>query len=124
MAIKRMTIIGVITWMLLSVNACTNIAPNDPTPTVWSGGVPPQNVAAVINDNRARWQKTLTTNYRYQLTINCFCFPQRDILPLTIEVRDGQLTKITANGGTPYPASDPMYAFVQDMRRLMLFLSH
>ncbi len=29
-------------------------------------------------------------------------------------VRAGQLAGITTNAGTPYPASDPMYAFVQD----------
>ena len=114
MQINRTTILGVMSWVLIIISGCTNLPSNDPTPTVWFGGAPPTNVAAVISDNRARWQAAQITDYRYQLSINCFCFPQRDILPLTIEVRAGQLAGITTNDGTPYLASDPMYAFVQD----------
>lgn len=110
----RMIIIGVLVQILFIMSGCTGVSPNDPTPSVWFGGVPPKNIVAVLNDNRERWQAAQIVNYRYQLTINCFCFPLSDILPLTIEVRDGQLATITAHDGTPYPASDPMYAFVQD----------
>lgn len=114
MPMPRMTILSLMTWMLLVMSACTNVPPRDATPSVWFGGVPPQNVAAVISDNRARWHAAQIADYRYQLDINCFCFPQRDILPLTMEVRAGQLAKITTNNGTAYPPSDPMYTFVQD----------
>ncbi len=110
----RVAMLSIMTWMLLAMSACTNIPPRDPTPSVWFGGESPQNVAVVISNNRARWQAAQIADYRYQLDINCFCFPQRDILPLTIEVRAGQLAKITTNNGTAYPPSDPMYTFVQD----------
>jgi hypothetical protein len=111
---KRMIIIGILAQILFILNGCTGVSPNDPTPSVWFGGVPPKNAAAVISNNRARWQAAQITDYRYQLTINCFCFPTRDILPLTIDVRAGHLAGITTNDGTPYPTNDPMYAFVQD----------
>lgn len=71
--------------------------PPDVTPVVPEGE---------LGENQAKWKNAGVQSYRFKLHIGCFC-AFRDRMPLTIEVRDGQVTSMTYSDGTPVPAGDP-----------------
>ena len=55
-----------------------------------------------LNENRAKWDSLGVAHYRYELTISCFC-PFRDVMPVTVEVKDGQIVSLTDVNGQPLP---------------------
>jgi hypothetical protein len=58
--------------------------------------------------NRQTWQDSGITNYRFSLTVGCFC-PFRDQMPLTVEVQNGEIISMTTPDGTLVAATDPNY---------------
>ena len=60
--------------------------------------------------NREKWQDANITHYRMELNISCFC-AFRDQMPLTVEVRDGQIVSMAAADGTLVLDTDPNYEF-------------
>jgi len=92
--------------------ACTALPANRPggqenvTPPAGSP-VAPQ---GELGENQAKWKNAGIQNYRFKLHIGCFC-AFRDKMPLTIEVRDGQVASMTYSDGTPVAADDPGHEF-------------
>jgi hypothetical protein len=60
--------------------------------------------------NQEKWQDANITHYRMQLNISCFC-AFRDQMPLTVEVRDGQIVSMAAVDGALVLDTDPNYEF-------------
>lgn len=60
--------------------------------------------------NREKWQQAGIDSYRFSLFVGCFC-PFSEKMPLSIEVRNGQVTSMTGSDGTPVPESDPNFEF-------------
>jgi len=56
------------------------------------------------------WQDANITHYRFEINISCFC-AFRDQMPLTVEVRDGQIVHMATVDGTLVLDTDPNYAF-------------
>ncbi|RJP49590.1 MAG: hypothetical protein C4557_11045 [Anaerolineaceae bacterium] len=74
--------------------------------------------------NLEKWQGANITRYRYTLFIGCFCVFM-DQMPLTVEVRDGEVASVTRSDGTAVSPSDSFYEFYEPyltMDRLFLEL--
>ncbi len=56
--------------------------------------------ASPLEQNRQKWQDAAISHYRFELSIGCFC-AFRGQMPLTIEVKDGQVVSMTDNQGNP-----------------------
>ncbi|MFM8370499.1 MAG: DUF6174 domain-containing protein [Chloroflexota bacterium] len=57
-----------------------------------------------------QWTDAGVSHYRYDLVIGCFC-PFSQDMPLTIEVKDGQVVSITNVEGVLLDASNPSYQY-------------
>ena len=57
-----------------------------------------------LRENQQKWAAQNVTHYRFELTIGCNC-PWRSLMPLKIEVKDGQVISMTDNNGQPIPAN-------------------
>ena len=68
--------------------------------------------ASEFDQNLAKWQDSGISHYTFDLMIGCFCV-FRDEMPLTIEVKDGEVVSITKANGSVVDASDPNYEFFQ-----------
>jgi len=53
-----------------------------------------------LASNTEKWDAQGVTHYRFELTISCFC-PFMDIMPVTVEVKDGQIVSLTDVNGQP-----------------------
>ncbi len=53
-----------------------------------------------LASNMDKWNKQGPTHYRFQLTISCFC-PFMDVIPVTVEVQNGQIVSLTDVNGQP-----------------------
>lgn len=58
-----------------------------------------------FNRNYEKWQMANISHYRFSLGVSCFCaFTQK--MPLSIEVKDGQVVSMTYNDGSAVPDSE------------------
>ena len=62
------------------------------------------------SQNREKWQDANITHYRMKLNISCFC-AFRNQMPLTVEVRDGQIISMETVDGSLVLDTDPNYEF-------------
>jgi len=53
-----------------------------------------------MRENQQKWAAQNVTHYKFDLTIGCNC-PWRSLMPLKIEVKDGQLVSMTDKNGQP-----------------------
>jgi hypothetical protein len=53
-----------------------------------------------LTKNREKWTAQDISHYRFELTISCFC-PFMDVMPVVVEVRDGQIVSLTGANGQP-----------------------
>ncbi len=65
-----------------------------------------------FDKNLAKWEDANISHYRYTLFIGCFCVFM-DQMPLTIEVKDGEVVSITRADGATVGAMDNFYEFYQ-----------
>jgi len=63
-----------------------------------------------LSRNREKWQDANITHYRFSFNISCFC-AFRDQMPLTVEVRDGQIVHMATVDGTLVLDTDQNYEF-------------
>lgn len=61
--------------------------------------------------NQQKWQDANIKHYRFQLNIGCFC-AYRDQMPLTVEVKDGQIMSMINANGDVVTDTDPAAAFM------------
>ncbi|GAB4497696.1 MAG: hypothetical protein OHK003_07170 [Anaerolineales bacterium] len=64
------------------------------------------------DQNLAKWQSADVTHYRFNLVIACFC-PFYQDMPLTIEVKDGEVISISRADGTLVEPADPNYQYYE-----------
>jgi hypothetical protein len=83
---------------LAFVLAACSAAPTEPT-------TPP--TAAPLTERDA-WENANVSHYRFVLDLSCFC-AFRDQMPLTIEVKDGEVVSITRADGQVVQSDDPSY---------------
>src|SRR5512138_1418306 len=58
-----------------------------------------------LKNARSRWEAAKITHYSYQLHVGCFCaFVEK--MPLSIEVKDGQVVSMAYKDGTPVSAEE------------------
>jgi hypothetical protein len=60
-----------------------------------------------LDSRAARWQTQNITSYDMKVHIGCFC-PFFDRMPLTVQVRDGQVVSVVDSQGQPVAADDPI----------------
>ena len=66
--------------------------------------------ASEYDQNLKKWQDADVAHYQFDLFIGCFC-PFRDMMPLTIEVQNGEVVSITQQDGTAVTENDPSYTY-------------
>ncbi len=58
-----------------------------------------------FNRNLEKWQMANVNHYRFSLAVSCFCaFMQK--MPLSIEVKDGQVVSMIYNDGSAVPDNE------------------
>jgi hypothetical protein len=82
--LKRLTIFV----FLIVLTACSAAPMATPTPL------------SPLVENRQKWESQNINHYRFTLSIICFC-AFSDKMPLTIEVKDGQVVSMVDNQGQP-----------------------
>jgi hypothetical protein len=88
--------------LLVAVTSCTSTPSLDPVVQSTDPGrtaTPPRGLDADGVAAWTRWQTQDLSDYRYQLTVGCFC----PAIRTTVEVRDGDVTLID---GKPYRGKD------------------
>ncbi len=60
------------------------------------------------DQNLKKWQDATIDHYQFDLFIICFC-PFRDVMPLTIEVQNGEVISITQVDGVTVAADNPSF---------------
>lgn len=78
--------------------------------------------ATEYDQNLAKWQAANVSHYQYDLVIGCFC-PFYQDMPLTIEVKDGEVVSITSADGTLLDASNPSYQYYLEYASLDLLFA-
>lgn len=74
------------------------------------------------DQNIKKWQDAGISHYRYDLVIGCFC-PFYEDMPLTIEVKDGEVVSITSANGTLLDSSNPSYQYYLEYGTLDLLFT-
>ena len=63
-----------------------------------------------LSRNQSKWQDADVNHYRFQLSVGCFCL-FRSQMPVTVEVKDGEVISIVDVNGEDFPMDDPMSEF-------------
>lgn len=61
-----------------------------------------------LKTNQGKWEQAAISHYSYQLNVSCFC-AFMDQMPVTIEVKDGEVISMTKPDGTAIQPGDPLY---------------
>jgi Family of unknown function (DUF6174) len=64
-----------------------------------------------LSRNQSKWQDANIAHYRFQLGVSCFC-PVGGVMPMTVEVQDGEVVSIVDVNGEVFPTTDPMSDFI------------
>lgn len=64
-----------------------------------------------LSRNQSKWQDADINHYRMQLSVGCFCL-FRSQMPVTVEVKDGEVVSMIDVNGETFPLDDPMSEFV------------
>ena len=59
-----------------------------------------------VERNQQKWQDANISHYRFQLNVGCFCV-YRDQMPVTVEVKDGQVVSMTNVNGQVLSETGP-----------------
>lgn len=60
-----------------------------------------------LSRNQQKWQDANITHYRFQLGVSCFC-PVGGVMPMTVEVNNGEIVSLLDVNGDVFPAADPL----------------
>lgn len=64
-----------------------------------------------LSRNEAKWQEANVTHYRFQLGVGCFC-AFRSQMPMTVEVRDGEVVSVVDVNGRELDETDPTAEYI------------
>jgi len=67
-----------------------------------------------LSRNQQKWQDAGISHYRIELNLSCFC-AFRDQLPLTVEVKDGEVVSVIDATGIAVSADDPNYQYFVEL---------
>ena len=67
-----------------------------------------------LSRNKQTWQDANISHYRFELNLSCFC-AFRDQMPLTIEVKDGEVVSVKDASGTAVSTDDPNYQYFVEL---------
>jgi hypothetical protein len=68
--------------------------------------------ASEFDTNKARWDNANISNYRYTLSVSCFC-AFMDEMPVQVEVQNDQVVSITSVKGTVIDSTNQLYPVVE-----------
>ena len=68
--------------------------------------------ASEFDKNKATWENANISDYRYTLSISCFC-AFMDEMPVTVEVQNDQVVSITSVKGTAIDSTNQLYPIVE-----------
>jgi len=68
-------------------------------------------VETELSRSQSKWEDANINHYRFQLGVGCFCL-FRSQMPLTVEVKDGEVVSMIDVNGEAFPLDDPMSEFV------------
>lgn len=108
-------IIGFVLALML-MSACASpvtiqpTATPTPVPPTVVVNTPIPDVSAELTRNQKQWQAANVRNYRFQLTVGCYC-PMNAMMPITVAVRDGAVVAMTDANGVAVSAADPGSGF-------------
>jgi len=83
---KRILLLSILATLILAAVGCGNFQQG-----------------RALSRNRALWESQNISHYRFQLQVGCFC-AFMDLMPLSVEVRDGQVVSLLDASGRPVPA--------------------
>lgn len=64
-----------------------------------------------LSRNQSKWQDAGIDHYRFDLGVGCFC-PVGDIMPMTVEVLNGEVVSIIDVNGDAFTSTHPMSEFI------------
>ena len=64
-----------------------------------------------LSRNQSKWEEAGINHYRFQLSVGCFCL-FRSQMPLTVEVKDGEIVSMIDVNGEAFQMDDPMMDLV------------
>jgi hypothetical protein len=67
--------------------------------------------ASEVSRNQIKWQEANIAHYRFDLTVGCFC-PFRSRMPMTVEVKNGEIISITDVNRDTVSTTDPTSEFI------------
>lgn len=98
--------------LALALISCTTTSTVQPTPTVMIAPTTTPTVAessavaADIAANYQRWQAADIRDYRFVLMVGCYC-PMEAMMPMTVEVRDGNVVSVVDANGVVVAQDNP-----------------
>jgi hypothetical protein len=69
-------------------------------------------VPSEYDQNLRKWDDANPTHYRFRLSLICFCI-FTDQMPLTVEVKDGDVVSVTNQAGETVLPSDDLYQYYE-----------
>lgn len=96
----------VLTLLACMLTSCASTTLLQLTPTTVPMNLTSTPHTDALATNLTRWDKANIQDYRFQLMVGCFC-PISSIMPITVEVRNGQVTSMTDVNGTLISPKDP-----------------
>ncbi len=70
--------------------------------------------ATDLERNRQTWEGAGVSHYRMDLFLSCFCV-FNELMPLAVEVKDGEIVSLTDKHGNPVTDADPTYAYFVEL---------
>lgn len=64
-----------------------------------------------LSRNKSKWQNANIDHYRFELNVGCFC-AFREQMPVTVEVKDGEVISLIGSNGNPISATAPSNEFI------------
>jgi hypothetical protein len=65
-----------------------------------------------LSRNQQKWDDANVTHYTFQLGVSCFC-PVGGVMPMTVEVKDGEVVSLVDVNGNAFPSTDPLNELIQ-----------
>jgi hypothetical protein len=65
-----------------------------------------------LSRNQQKWQDANVTHYTFQLSVTCFC-PVGGVMPMTVEVKDGEVVSLVDVNGDAIPSTDPLNDLIE-----------
>jgi hypothetical protein len=63
-----------------------------------------------LERNRQAWEGAGVSHYRMDLFLSCFCV-FNELMPLAVEVKDGEVVSLADKDGIPISANDPLFEY-------------